>query len=126
MVADLGLAGFVGDADGSVTYLNKYTSDPLVLRLQRRFDTASDVYSFGAMCFELAIGEYDHKVTFSMLEELVLAGKNPFSALSPVHQRNAQRLPQLFLELVAECLVCDASLRPSFAQITSTLQPLLK
>ncbi|KAM7507448.1 hypothetical protein LguiA_017901 [Lonicera macranthoides] len=123
-VADFGHARFLTDGEKALTgETGTYVyMAPEVIRCEP-YDEKCDVYSFGILLNELITGEYPYIETDYGPSKIALeVGLGNIRPALPKHEEQLEEL----IELIQLSWDEDASLRPSFATITTTLKMIQK
>ncbi|HSN27136.1 MAG TPA: protein kinase [Kofleriaceae bacterium] len=121
---DFGLAKLQGGASGEPrvdhTRTGVVMGTPLYLSPEQakgqRIDAATDIYSLGAMAYELGAGV----VPFNAESAIEIMAKHISEAPVPLHAR-APWLPPAFVELVEQMLAKDPRARPGVADVVARI-----
>jgi hypothetical protein len=120
------LAGFVGDKDGSVRFINADICDPQVLVHARPLDALNDVYSYGLMLWELITGILEHRRA-GVARDAAAAHQSLFAAAvcGEAAASAAARVPEPLLMLTQQCMDPVAERRPQFADLVVYLRTIV-
>uniref|UniRef100_A0A3P9KT14 Ephrin type-B receptor 3 n=1 Tax=Oryzias latipes TaxID=8090 RepID=A0A3P9KT14_ORYLA len=124
-VSDFGLSRFLDDTSADPTYTSslggkipiRWTAPEAIAF--RKFTTASDVWSYGIVMWEVV--SYGERPYWDMSNQDVMTAVEQDYRLPP-----PMDCPMVLHQLMLECWMKERNLRPKFSRIVSTLDKLLR
>ncbi|XP_013397693.1 serine/threonine-protein kinase fray1 [Lingula anatina] len=107
-----------GGNKGTVTH----TAPEFFQNIRTKPSEKTDVFSFGITLYEIVVGcsPYPDSATDEMIVQSLKDGNSPFDE-EAIGQLRQQRCPNFLIELMENCVLKDASKRPLFKEIATTL-----